>query len=54
MGLNQGASGGGVEKRPDCGYIVNVELTRFFGRLVLGCERKRSFKVDSIWLGPSN
>ena len=54
MGLSQDASSGGVEKRSDRGYIVNVELTEFLNRSDLGCERKRNFKVDSKWFGPSN
>lgn len=54
VGLPQDASSGGVEKRSDRGYIVNVELTEFLNRSDLGCERKRNFKVDSRWFGPSN
>lgn len=54
MGLNQSVSGGRAEKRLDCGYIVNIELTGFLGRSDLGCERRRSIKVDSRWLGHSN
>ena len=54
VGLPQDASSGGVEKRSDRGYIVDVELAEFLNRSDLGCERKRNFKVDSKWFGPSN
>lgn len=52
-GPTWGANGGSVEKRLDCGYVLNVELAGILDRLDLGVREREASRLTQVF-GPSN
>lgn len=53
MSLNSGARHGSVERRLDCGYTVNVELTGFLDRLELDVREREPSRLTPNGLVPA-